>query len=286
MINPSQTITARFRVFALSGAPLNADSLPTGALYVDGVASAASVVVANVSTGIYTATVTVPSGVTARQQLTLEVTVTVAGVASAETVWRGTVADKAGYSLDAAYDAAKSAAQAGDEMGLTEGAVNAIAVAIPPPNLSPVKLVTDKLDTLLEETDTPDVYRLSATALENVPNPTVPSASEIAAKFERQDGMLTNVSRILTAAHPTIRPGSADPATYRISWTIPEGVTAGSVVLSDREGVYGVRRADTKEIVVEAGTEMLTEDGTTWYYDVESDGPAEFEYSIRVVEVS
>ena len=45
-------------------------------------------------------------------------------------VTASSVTDKTGYTLHSDYDAAKTAAQAGDEMGLTEGAVTAVQAGI------------------------------------------------------------------------------------------------------------------------------------------------------------
>lgn len=126
-MNPNQSITARFRTYAISGALANADSLPTGTLYVDGTASAAVVTVANVSTGLYTATATVPADVTAAQRIALEVTATVAGVTSAETVLSGAVLDKTGYALAVTPPTAGDIA---DAVGLPAGLGNAVTLML------------------------------------------------------------------------------------------------------------------------------------------------------------
>jgi hypothetical protein len=78
MIKPGQTITCDFAVSnPLSGAAVNADSLPTGVLVIDGVDNGATVTIANKSTGNYSASVTVPGGTTAGATVQIRVTAVV-----------------------------------------------------------------------------------------------------------------------------------------------------------------------------------------------------------------
>lgn len=86
------------------GAAADASSTPTGTLYVDGVADAATVTVTNITTGVYTAAVTLPT-LTAGQVVALRIAATVGGVAGEGIVWQE-VADTARASdvLSAAFD--------------------------------------------------------------------------------------------------------------------------------------------------------------------------------------
>ncbi|MCG5559902.1 hypothetical protein, partial [Klebsiella pneumoniae] len=61
-VRSAQSITVLFttRVFA-TGVGTNADSLPTGTLYVNGTADAVTVTVTNIDTGRYKAQVTLPT---------------------------------------------------------------------------------------------------------------------------------------------------------------------------------------------------------------------------------
>jgi hypothetical protein len=137
MVKSGQAVTVLFSTSnATTGALADADATPVGTLYVDGTANAATVTETNVSTGIYKAAVTLPA-LTAGQIVSLGIAATVAGVAGGGIVWQD-VADTVhtsdvktdtaailadtgtdGVLLAAAYDAAKTAAQAGDAMTLT-----------------------------------------------------------------------------------------------------------------------------------------------------------------------
>jgi hypothetical protein len=85
------------RVFS-TGVATNADSLPTGTLYVNGTADAASVTVTNVATGIYKAAVTLPT-LAVGDVVDLRIAATVSSVADTEVIWSDTkdlVIDSAG----------------------------------------------------------------------------------------------------------------------------------------------------------------------------------------------
>lgn len=76
----------------------NADSTPTGTLYVNGTADAASVTVTNVATGIYKAAVTLPT-LAVGDVVDLRIAATVSSVADTEVIWSDTkdlVIDSAG----------------------------------------------------------------------------------------------------------------------------------------------------------------------------------------------
>ena len=87
MKKTGETIRSVFTVVGTTGL-VNADALPTGTLYVNNVASEATVTVANLAAGKYSATVTVPT-VTDGDDLQLMISATVDAVAAANVVWIG-----------------------------------------------------------------------------------------------------------------------------------------------------------------------------------------------------
>lgn len=98
-VRSAQSITVLFttRVFA-TGVATNADSTPTGTLYVNGVADAASVTVTNITTGLYKAAVTLPT-LAVGDVVDLRINATVSSVADNAVIWRDTkdiVIDSAG----------------------------------------------------------------------------------------------------------------------------------------------------------------------------------------------
>ena len=67
---------------------VDADALPTGTLVINGVDDAATVTVTNLATGIYRASVTLPT-VANGDVLQVRIAATVGGVAGGGIVWRG-----------------------------------------------------------------------------------------------------------------------------------------------------------------------------------------------------
>ncbi len=87
IVKSGQSVTAVFVTSSpATGAATSADSTPSGTLYVNGTANAASVTVTNVTTGRYKAAVTLPS-LSAGDVVDLHVAATVGGVAGAGIVW-------------------------------------------------------------------------------------------------------------------------------------------------------------------------------------------------------
>ena len=72
-----------------TGAPTNGDTLPTGILYVDGVANGAAVTVTNITAGVYKAAVTLPA-LTAGQMVGIRITTAVATAPGTAVVWQDT----------------------------------------------------------------------------------------------------------------------------------------------------------------------------------------------------
>lgn len=129
-VKSGQAVTVIFpTAHPATGAPADADATPTGTLYVNGAANAATVTVTNITTGRYKAAVTLPA-LTAGDVVSLLVAATVASAAGESCVWQDT-ADTALVSdvhakttnlpaepaavgspmtLTSAYDSAKTAA--------------------------------------------------------------------------------------------------------------------------------------------------------------------------------
>jgi hypothetical protein len=101
-VRSAQSITTIFttRVFS-TGVGTNADSLPTGTLYVNGTADAASVTVTNISTGLYKAQVTLPT-LALNDVVSLVIAATVSSVADKAKIWEDTKDFFAGSIPDAA----------------------------------------------------------------------------------------------------------------------------------------------------------------------------------------
>lgn len=89
-VRSGQSITKTFttRVFA-TGVATNADSTPTGTLYVNGTADAATVVVNNIATGFYKAAVTLPT-LTVGDVVDLRINATVSSVTDNAVIWTDT----------------------------------------------------------------------------------------------------------------------------------------------------------------------------------------------------
>jgi hypothetical protein len=90
MVKTGQAVAVLFATAnATTGAAADADSLPAGVLYVDGTANAATVTVANITTGLYKASVTLPA-LTAGQLVSLKIAATVSTVAGVGVIWQDT----------------------------------------------------------------------------------------------------------------------------------------------------------------------------------------------------
>lgn len=89
-VRSGQSIVCLFTTRAFStGVGTNADSLPAGTLYVNGVSNAATVTVTNVTTGVYKAAVTMPT-LAVGDVVDLRISATVSSVADNAVVWRDT----------------------------------------------------------------------------------------------------------------------------------------------------------------------------------------------------
>lgn len=89
-VSSSQSVTVVFttRVFS-TGVGTNADSLPTGTLYLNGVANGATVTVTNITTGVYKAQVTLPS-LAIGDVVSLAIAATVSTIADTAVIWSDT----------------------------------------------------------------------------------------------------------------------------------------------------------------------------------------------------
>lgn len=89
LVKSGQAIAPTFTITSPAGTGLvDADSLPTGTVYVNGVANGAVVTVTNLATGKYKASVTLPS-LSAGDTVELMISATISGKAHADVVWKG-----------------------------------------------------------------------------------------------------------------------------------------------------------------------------------------------------
>ena len=169
-VRSSQSITTQFttRVFS-TGVLTDADSTPTGTLYVNGTANGATVTVTKISTGLYKAAFTLPT-LAVGDLCCLIIAATVSSVSDAAKVWEDTkdlVIDSAGLTdanvvklgpsgsgttqtaRDIGASVLLSAGTGTGQLDFTSGVVKANATqilggTIPTPNTSGVPLVDTK----------------------------------------------------------------------------------------------------------------------------------------------
>jgi hypothetical protein len=127
-VRSAQSITKVFTTRRFdTGAATNADSTPTGTLYVNGTADGASVTVTNITTGLYKAAVTLPT-LALNDIVDLRISATVNSVTDNAVVWSDTKDVFAGTFPDVAAGAAGGLFIAGSNAattvaGLTTGAL-------------------------------------------------------------------------------------------------------------------------------------------------------------------
>ena len=174
-VRSGQSITKVFttRVFA-TGVATNADSTPTGTLYVNGTADAASVTVTNITTGIYKAAVTLPT-LAVGDVVDLRIAATVSSVADTEVIWSDTkdlVIDSAGLTdanmvkagpsgsglTQTAGDIyARLGAPAGASMSADIAAINAKTTNLPSSPASTTNITGGTITTVTDLTNLPSI---------------------------------------------------------------------------------------------------------------------------------
>lgn len=89
-VRSGQSVTVLFttRVFA-TGIGTNADSLPSGTLYLNGTANGATVTVTNISTGLYKAAVTLPT-LAVNDEVEIIIAATVSLISDSAVIWGDT----------------------------------------------------------------------------------------------------------------------------------------------------------------------------------------------------
>ena len=88
MIKQSETIYTEFCTYDnTTGASANADSLPIGTLVQNGNDTTETVTISNKTTGVYKATITVPTGYSIGDKLQIRIEVTVNGITAKAIVW-------------------------------------------------------------------------------------------------------------------------------------------------------------------------------------------------------
>ncbi len=194
-VQSAQSVTVLFttRVFS-TGVGTNADSLPTGTLYVNGTANGASVTVTNISTGLYKAAVTLPT-LAVNDIVSIEISATVNSVADTGTIWRDTkdvVADASGY-----VTASSVTGAVGSVTGITSsdvGAIKAKTDNLPASPASTTNISAGTITTVTNLTNAPtngdltDAMKASVTAA-------VPTANANAdALLDRAAGVETGMT--------------------------------------------------------------------------------------------
>lgn len=125
-VRSAQSITVDFTVTGSTGALVNADSLPTGTLVVNGTDNGATVTVTNKATGIYKAAATLPT-LAVGDVVQLRIAATVSGVASGAVVWT---------------DSKDLAINANGEVEATDGDGAALATAAGALTITPILCAT------------------------------------------------------------------------------------------------------------------------------------------------
>lgn len=87
MVKTGASVALQFLVSDANGALSNADALPTGTLVKNAAATADVVTVANVTTGVYSASVTMPT-LAAGDIMQIRVAATIGGVTTGGLIWR------------------------------------------------------------------------------------------------------------------------------------------------------------------------------------------------------
>jgi hypothetical protein len=123
-VRSGQSVTRVFTTrTASTGAATNADSTPTGTLYLNGTANGATVTVTNVTTGVYKAAVTMPT-LAIGDAVDLRISATVASVADNAVIWQD-VCDLALSSAGAADAQVKGV----DDGAITQASMTSDALA-------------------------------------------------------------------------------------------------------------------------------------------------------------
>ena len=124
IVKSGQSVTCVFVTSnPTTGAAVNADSLPTGLIYVNGTVNAASVTVTNITTGVYKAAVTLPS-LSAGDVVDLRISATVSTIAGEGAVWSATADTK--RVSDLADFAGGAVASVSGAVGSVTGAVGSV----------------------------------------------------------------------------------------------------------------------------------------------------------------
>ena len=151
-VRSGQSITVLFttRVWA-TGVGTNADSLPTGTLYLNGTANGATVTVTNISTGLYKAAVTLPT-LAVGDEVEIIIAATVSTIADTAVIWGDTKDVFAGAIPDVIAGGAGGLALVGSQAdlvnapnatALTAAAAAVLTAAAAAPIAANVKKVND-----------------------------------------------------------------------------------------------------------------------------------------------
>ena len=283
-VRSGQSVTVKFttRAFA-TGAATDATGTPTGVLFVNGVADAATVTVTkqSASTGKYLAQVTLPT-LAFGDVVSLEVTATVSGVTDAENIWR----DTKDIAIDSSGKAAATIA-AGDVAtdAVDAASVKADAVAKIQAGLAtPTNITAGTITTVTNLTNAPTTGDLTATMKASVTTAATAATPTIAAlgtqaKLDARaeaDAALAAYDSPTNAEMVARTLAAADYATNTDMATLLSRVTASRAGYLDNLNVGGVvagqadinalnQSASRRVILTTVGQYERPESGTNTY---------------------
>jgi len=240
-VRSSQSITKTFttRVFA-TGVATNADSLPTGTLYVNGTADAASVTVTNVTTGFYKAAVTLPT-LAVGDVVDLRINATVSSVTDNAVIWSDTkdLATDANGKSPATIAAGDVAADAIDANALKADAITEIQSG---------------LSTLTQSQVTGGAYALNSAsfAFNSALDFTTAQKAATLARVTLVDTTTTNTDMRGTDGAYTGTPPTASAISTQVNFDITTAHGAGSY-----QTATGFSTHSAADVRTELATELL-----------------------------
>lgn len=263
-VRSAQSITKLFttRVFA-TGVATNADSLPTGTLYVNGTSDAAVVTVTNVTTGVYKAQVTLPT-LAVGDVVDLRINATVSAVTDNAVIWCDTkdvVIDAAGL-VDSTTVKAGPSGSGTAQTARDLGASVLLSTGVGTGQLDFTNGVVKSNVTQLLGTGwltpgvagTPDVNVKQINAVSTSPVTTIKAVQGLAV-----DGVVTTVTNQLTAA--VIATGIWQDATagdFTTASSIGKALYTGNFAPGATSGLAIVGSAMTlaanQHVIVDSGT--------------------------------
>lgn len=220
MIKSNQIVTKIFvTTDPATGGGANADSLPIGALYINGTLNVANVTINNIATGIYSATVTLPM-LSPGDGVNLTITATIGAVTGTGVIWEDTV--------DTKYISDLNDLSAADPMTLTSIERTAIANEVE--------------SQIINDTDSERVLQAIVDKIASV-NPSLEDLTLLSIASAVRTELTTELERIDQAISTRLAaldyfPPPTDYAKPEdVNITVPEPIFAGTVTSPDVSAV-------------------------------------------------